>query len=98
MLGFNNRCNSYIIYPLQLMTHPPKKEAFKQLIKAKVMDYWETKLCLRSSFLPSLAYFQPEYMSLASPHRLWTSSGHNTYEVGKARIQLLFLSSQYPCG
>ena len=31
------------------------------------------------------------------PHRLWVSADRNTYEVAKARIQLLFLSSQYPC-
>ena len=33
-----------------------------------------------------------------TPHKLWSTAGHNMYEVSKARIQLLFLSSQYPCG
>ena len=36
-------------------------------------------------------------MSLTATHRLWTTAGKNTYEVAKARVQLLFLSSQYPC-
>ena len=36
-------------------------------------------------------------MSLNAPHRMFTSAGSKTYEVVKARIQLLFLSSQYPC-
>ena len=50
-----------------------------------------------ASFLPSLAYFHPQFMTLASPHRIWSTAGSNTYEVAKARVQLLFLSSQYPC-
>ena len=37
-------------------------------------------------------------MSLKSPHKLWTTAGKKSYEVAKARIQLLFLGSQYPCG
>ena len=32
-----------------------------------------------------------------STHRIWTSAGSKLYEVAKARIQLLFLSGQYPC-
>ena len=36
-------------------------------------------------------------MSLAYPHRIWTIAVQKSYEVAKARIQLLFLSSQYPC-
>ena len=66
-------------------------------MKSKVVDYWENKLRLEASFLPSLPFFNPEYMSLTTTHLLWTSAGHNTYEVSKARIQLLFLSNQYPC-
>ena len=36
-------------------------------------------------------------MSLTTTHKVWTTAGQNTHEVAKARIQLLFLSSQYPC-
>ena len=36
-------------------------------------------------------------MSLTNPHKIWTTAGNKPYEVAKARIQLLFLSSQYPC-
>ena len=62
------------------------------------MDYWETKLRAEASLLPSLGFFKPSFMSLKFPHKLWTSTGNKIYEVSKARIQLLFLSSQYPCG
>ena len=87
----------HLPHPLLLLDSPPTKEAFKALVKSKVVDYWEQKLRSEAAFLPSLIYFHPEYMSLTSPHRLWTTAGSNSYEVAKARIQLLFLSSQYPC-
>ena len=74
------------------------KEAYKKLIKSKVVDYWEDKLRSEASFLPSLRLFLTPFFSLCQPHRIWTSAGHKPYEVSKARIQLLFLSNQYPCG
>ena len=83
-------------HPLLLLESPPFKMTFKNLVKAKVIDYWESKLRMEASFLPSLQYFNPEYMSLKTPHRLLSSAGHKSYEVAKARIQLLFLSNQYP--
>ena len=42
-------------------------------------------------------YFQPQFLTMSSPHKLWIAAGPKSYEVAKARIQLLFLSSQYPC-
>ena len=84
-------------HPLHLLHHPPAKLKFKKMVKSHILDYWETKLRSESSFLPSLSYFHPEYLSLSSPHRLWSTAGQNLYEVSKAKIQLLFLSSQYPC-
>ena len=83
--------------PLLLFHNPPSKETFKKLVKSKVLDYWETKLRAEANLLPSLSYFHPQFMSLTFPHRIWTTAGCNSYEVAKARIQLLFLSSQYPC-
>ena len=85
-------------HPLHLFHHPPVKETFKKLVKSRILDYWETKLRSESSYLPSLSYFHPQYLSLTSPHRIWSTAGNNLYEVSKAKIQLLFLSSQYPCG
>ena len=84
-------------HPLQVLQNPPSKEAYKKLVKARVLDYWETKLRQEASFLPSLGYFNPNYMSLTTPHKLWSAAGSKTYEVAKARIQALFLASQYPC-
>ena len=85
-------------HPLVILDHPMSKESFKKLVKSKVIDFWECKLRAEASLLPSLKYFHPQYQSLKYPHWLWLTAGENTYEVSKARIQLLFLSSQYPCG
>ena len=45
-----------------------------------------------------MSSFKTQYYSLTTPHRIWTTAGQKSYEVAKARIQLLFLSNQYPCG
>ena len=84
-------------HPLQLLANPPQKEPFKKLVKAKVTDHWEVRLRAEAAYLPSLEFFQPQFHSLTSTHPLWSSAGCKPYEVSKARIQLLFLSSQYPC-
>ena len=84
-------------HPLHLLEQPPEKLKFKKLSKSKVINFWETKLRSESQYLPSLKYFHTQYLSLSTTHRLWTSAGSKPYEVAKARIQLLFLSSQYPC-
>ena len=85
-------------HPLYFFGTTLTKEAYKKLIKSKVVDYWEDKLRSEASFLPSLRLFLTPFFSLCQPHRIWTSAGHKPYEVSKARIQLLFLSNQYPCG
>ena len=87
-----------LLHPLTLLANPPQKETFKKLVKAKVIDYWEQLLRAEASYLPSLTYFKPQYCSLTKPHKLWTFCGGNPYEVSKARIQLLFLASQYTSG
>ena len=84
-------------HPLYLLDHPPTKETYKRLVKAKVTDYWELKLRAESSLLPSLRYYQPQYYSLRTPHKLFIAAGPKSYEVAKAKIQLQFLASQYPC-
>ena len=85
-------------HPLVLLHHPLTKEAFKKLVKSKITDHWEFKLRSEALFLTSLPCFHPQYLSLTSPHKVWTTAGPKPYEVSKARIQLLFLGSLYPCG
>ena len=42
--------------------------------------------------------FNQDFHSLTTPHKLWSTASFNMHEVTKAKIQLLFLSYQYPCG
>ena len=88
----------HLPHPLELLQSPPHKESFKKLVKSRVLDHWEKKLRSESALLPSLVYFHPEFLSLTTPHKLWSTASSNMHEVTKAKVQLLFLSSQYPCG
>ena len=82
-------------HPCHLLDHPPDKEKFKRLVRSRVIDHWEEKLRLEASILPSLAYFHPQFMSLAKPHPLWLSAGSNPHEVSKAIQQAKLLSGRY---
>ena len=82
-------------HPLVILQNPPNKETFKNLVKAKVVNYWEIKLRGEASLLSSLVYFRPEFMSLTKPHPIWRTAGSNPYEVSKAIQQARFLSGRY---
>ena len=82
-------------HPLILLENPPSKFSFKKLVSSKVMDFWERKLRQSSIPLKSLRYFNPNFMSLKTPHPLWTSCGDNSFEISKAIIQAKFLSGRY---
>ena len=69
-------CKLYNLpHPLKLLMEPLTKLQFKTLTKKKVIDYWEQKLRSEAKPLSSLQFFRPEFMSLASPHPLWTTAG-----------------------
>ena len=82
-------------HPLILLENPPSKFSFKKLVSSKVMEFWERKLRQSSIPLKSLRYFNPYFMSLKTPHPLWTSCGDNPLEISKAIIQAKFLSGRY---
>ena len=89
-------CLQYSLpHPLHLLQYPPQKVKFRTLVKSRITDHWEVKLRLEASFLPSLAYFHPQFMSLAKPHPLWLSAAANPHEVTKAVQQAKFLSGRY---
>ena len=89
-------CAQYNLpHSLILLQNPPKKEILKSTIKSHVMNYWEKTLRLEASCLPSLSIFKPEFMSLSSPHPIWTTIGANPYEVSKAIQQARLLSGRY---
>ena len=98
VMNQNKFCFEVIQYglphPLLLLESSPSKESSKKTIKARVVDFWQTKL-RQTADLPSLSYFKPEYMSLSKAHQLWTTCKDNSFEVGKAVIQAQLLSGRY---
>ena len=92
-------------HPLALLNSPPTKQQFKRKVKQNVTFFWqnilraETGTCknksAETSSLSSLHFFRPDFMSLATPHPLWTTCSSNSYEVNKAVVQARMLSGRY---
>ena len=91
-------CYKYgLPHPLLLLRQPPTQQSFKTLIKAKVTDFWQQKLRKHAEPLTSLRYFQPQFMTLAHPHPMWTAAT-DSYSVNKTVIVARMLSGRYRCG
>ena len=89
-------CQQYFLPdPLHILDNPPSKEKFKREAKQHVIDWWNTKLRADAARLPSLDFFRANFMSLSSPHPIWTSAGSSPYEVQKATVQARMLSGRY---
>ena len=82
-------------HPLKFLESPPTKQRFKTLVKKSVVDYWEQKLRAEAAPMDSLLFFHPKYMSLSSPHPLWTTAGSSPTQVSMASVQSLMLSGRY---
>ena len=82
-------------HPLVLLQSPPSKDHFKTLVNKKVVDFWERKLREEAKPLTSLKYFKPHFMSLTSPHPIWTTAGSSPYQVSMSTIQGVMLSGRY---
>ena len=69
----------------------------KEVVKQKVLDYWQSKLRTDAKKLEnsSLTFFKPAFMSLSRPHLLWTTCHGNSYELNKATIQAKYLSGRF---
>ena len=59
-----------------------------------VLDWWQIKFRGEAEHLDSLEYFKPAYMSLSTPHPIWTTAG-SPFEVRKATISAKMLSGRY---
>ena len=89
-------CYQYCLpHPLQLLKQPPVMTTFKNTVKLKVTDFWRRKLIIDAAPLDSLLYLNTNFMSLQTPHPLWTSCSSNPYEVQKAVVQSRMLSGRY---
>ena len=83
--------------PLDLLCSPLPKEVFKNLVKKRVINYWEQHLRaeLEDSHYSSLPFFKPQFMSLTSPHPLWSSAGSSPANIVMATIQARLVSGRF---
>ena len=89
-------CDQYSLPdPFSILTNPPTKDTFKRQVKLKVIDWWQIKLRAEAALLDSLSMFRSDFMSLSSPHPIWTSAGSSPYEVKKATVQARMLGGRY---
>ena len=94
--GIRGLCIQYQLpHPLILLDSPPPKTVFKKLCKEKVLEFWHARLTMEAAALPSLRYLRPHFLSLSSPHPIFTSLDGNPYQARAAKIQALFLSGRY---
>ena len=63
-------------HPLTTLADPPSKEVYKITVKKQIINYCEIVLRSEAAELPSLHYFHPEFMSLATSHSLLGQLGH----------------------
>ena len=80
---------------LDLLGNPPPKQDFQKLCKLKVNEFWHMKLSLVTQTLSSLKYLNTNYLSLTSPHPIWTSLDGNPFQARAATVQAHFLSGRY---
>ena len=88
-------CQQYSLPdPLLVLQSPPTTYQWKTLTKSKVLDWWQIKLRGEAQHLDSLIFFNPKYMSLSTPHPIWTTAG-SPFEVSKAVVSARMLSGRY---
>ena len=88
-------CHEYgLPDPLLILQSSPSKESWKKLTKAKVIDFWEIKYRAQAALLPSLKYFNANYMSLTSTHPLFRAA-RSPFEVRKAVVTARMLTGRY---
>ena len=82
-------------HPVDLLTSPPTKSTFKNLVRKKIVSYWEENLRCEALQLRSLAFFKPSYMSLVVAHPMIISAGNSPAKVAMATVQMQMLSGRY---
>ena len=78
-----------------LLNIPLNKDKFKNLVKLKILDYWQALLRKEANNLKSLLYFKPEFYSLKFPCKSFSAANVNRYEIQKLNIQQKMLSGRY---
>ena len=81
-------------HPLKLLSSPPSKYSFKQVVKAKVSLHWENLLRAEAAELPSLRFFMTSHCSVKFPHIVWTTA-RTSFESRKATILTRMMSGRF---
>ena len=88
-------CQQYALPdPLLILQSPPTHLYWKRLTKSKVLDWWQTKYRGTAEHMGSLVFFKPSFMSLSTPHPMWTSAA-SPFEVSKTVVTARMLSGRY---
>ena len=95
--GIRLLCDIYSLpSPLMLLKNPPTKHFFNKLVKSRILDYWEKDLRSVAVSKSSLEYFKPSFMSLATPHPMFTTcSSTNSFKTNKSTCQASIISGRY---
>ena len=89
-------CNQHDLpSAIQLLDNPLSKKAFKNIVKKKIIEYWETLLRAEAIPLRSLKYFKPELYSLTNAHYMWTAAASNPSECSKSMVVAKMTSGRY---
>ena len=95
-INIRQLCVKYCLpSPLTLLQNPPSKIAYKRLISSNIVDFWENYLRSLADSKPSLKYFKSQFMSLTTPHPIFTSCQSNVYESNKSLCQAALISGRY---
>ena len=86
-------------HPIELLQHPPSKEAFKRKTKDLINKYWEDLLRSESETLQmsSLRFLDTKLLSLQKPSTLYLMAGSNSYESSKSLVVAKMISGRYRC-
>ena len=82
-------------HPLHILETPLSKQAYKNLVKTNVTNYWVNLLRNEAAPMSSLSFFKPQHMSLSRPHPLWTTAGSSPAKVSMATVQAQMISGRY---
>ena len=96
LVEIRNLCLQYSLpHPLHLLQYPLSKDNFKKMVKKQIINFWEIKMRTKAATLTSLKFFNPKFMSLTSPHPIWTSAGSSPYHVTMSTVQADMISGRY---
>ena len=89
-VGIRLLCDLYALpSPLQLLQNPLTKHSCNKLVKSRIIDFWEKNLRSIATKKTSLTYFKPVFMSLTSPHPLFSTC------TNKSTCQGALISGRY---